>query len=182
MQAKHCNFTTNDPDNMDEHIKKHTKEQESVEDKPKTPRPQRKRKLLESFEEDKDELDDSVTDKHYIPTNKDDDISDDDDDDELEDIKCTKCNFQSYWERDVEEHMKEKHKSTKKTKLDTTNNKVDKLIEKATKKPTKTSDDVPTATKKRTNNKVVNLTCDECGKTYSHKGNLTRHMVKMHFK
>jgi hypothetical protein len=149
-------------------------------DKPKIPRPERKRKLLESFEEE-DQLDDSVVDKNYIPTNKDDDISDDDEEmeDDLEDIQCTQCEFKSFWEDEVKKHMKQNHKLAKKTKLDNVTDNLTKkssktienIIEKTTKKSTKTIENIiEKATKKSTK------TCDECGKTFAQNWNLVRHV------
>lgn len=142
-----------------------------MDDKPKPARPERKRKLVESFEEE-DQLDDSVIDKNYIPTNNGDDISDNDEElnDDLEDIQCKQCDFKSFWEDEVKKHMKQNHKLAKKAKLD---NKADN----STKKSTKTiTNIIEKATKKSTN------ACDECGKTFTQNWNLVQHVGNVHRK
>ena len=175
--CRKCGYKTEDYNNIEIHMRKHKTEKkqkqkqeeedqvdDSVVEKPKTPRPERKRKLLESFEDEDDQLDDSVVDKNYIPTNKDDDISDNDEeiDDDLEDIQCTQCEFKSFWEDEVKKHMKQNHRLAKKTKLD--NN--------STKKSSKTIENII--------DDDLEYKCQYCPHSFDFESDLKNHIKWQH--
>ena len=73
-----------------------------------------KKRRIAELEDETESLDDSVIDKDFLPKD------DEDETDTEEDFKCPRCEYTSYWEKDIKQHMQWNHvierRQEKKTK------------------------------------------------------------------
>lgn len=140
-ECTECNDKFNNLDAYQIHMKIHELSKRPVRTK--------KRRIAE-LEEEPESLDDSVVDKDFSPEEN------QENDDDEGDFKCPQCDFTSYWEKDVKQHMQWNHR-------------IERRQEKKTNQPSRKK-------KKIQDTKKKSIACEKCGKTFTQNWNLARHV------
>ena len=125
-----------------------------------------KKRLIAEVEEDPESLDDSVVDKDFSPEEN------EENDDDEGDYKCLRCDFTSYWEKDIKQHMQWNHR-------------LERRQEKKTNQPSpkkkKIEDTVTNQLSPKKKKKIEvtikkSIPCENCGQIFTQNWNLARHV------